>query len=172
MTPVFVGGNPTCVELLAPDTALAEKKFDPPNSGSATVTAGLLSATMTWTKTSTALGQVASFTVTGDLVVSAVYVKASDGGNLYDYRPGGSTGDTNLHGPVAPNGRTYHDISHISFCFQEPRKDPPPPEPPDPKLKVVKQRRPAPRRSHRPARSTSASPAAAWPRRRRSTPIR
>jgi hypothetical protein len=135
--PVEVPGNPTCATLLPAGDVLAEVKRDPATStapGSPlTVTAGGATGQLAIVVRDTPLGQVADFTMTGGLRVAAVFVKAGDGGMLYDYRPAGSAGDTGLHGPVAPSG-VYHDISHLSFCVDKPKQQPPPPdeEPPPP----------------------------------------
>jgi hypothetical protein len=61
--------------------------------------------------------------------ISAVFVKAGNGGNFFLYDgpvtymgtnypagPGAKTYDTDLHGPVAPNGKV-REISHVSFCW-------------------------------------------------------
>jgi hypothetical protein len=137
VVPVPVAGNPTCATLLPASAFLTEVKRDPATSTAVgsplTVTAGGATGQLAIVVRSTPLGQVADFTMTGGLRVVAVFVKASDGGHLYDYRPAGSAGDTGLHGPVAPGG-VYHDISHISFCVDKPKPQQPPDEeepPPD-----------------------------------------
>jgi LPXTG-motif cell wall-anchored protein len=50
-----------------------------------------------------------------NVAVSHVWVKASDGGELYSYNPP-ATSDTGLHGPYPnENASSYADISHITF---------------------------------------------------------
>ncbi len=53
-----------------------------------------------------------------DLRVLAVLVKGgSNGGNVYDYRPGGTLGDTNLTTPVTGGSGSAAGISGIVFCY-------------------------------------------------------
>ena len=107
VTPTPVSGNPTCKTLLSPGPAY-EIKVDPPKSGSY----GPITANFS------ADGKLLDFTST--VPVLAVFVKGGTaGGNFYDYRPGGSTGDTGLKVP------TNQAISHVSFCWDE---EPTPPE--------------------------------------------
>lgn len=62
-------------------------------------------------------GKFFNFSITNG-VVYYVFVKAGNGGSLFDYTGlSGAPGDTGLHGPMAPNGK-YRDISHVSFCWQ------------------------------------------------------
>ena len=129
IVPQFKPGNQTCATLLPSGDVLSEYKHDPPNDATVPLTIGGFSTTLTFDKRSTPAGEVMDWSITGtDLVVSAVFVKASNGGNLYDYRPNGDNGDTDLHGPVAPSG-TYHEISHVSFCFKVKPVNPPDPDP-------------------------------------------
>jgi len=48
--------------------------------------------------------------------VLAVFVKGGDGGNIYDYRPDGTLGDTELHTPVNRSGK-YAAISHVDIAW-------------------------------------------------------
>jgi len=111
VTPTPIPGNPTCKTLLGNEAAF-EIKVDPPTSG----TYGPITVTFSPD------GKLVDFTST--VPVLAVFVKGgvlqsgTPGGNLYDYRPGGSTGDTGL---TTPNNQ---QISHVSFCWNE---EPPPP---------------------------------------------
>ena len=114
VTPTQHDGNPTCKTLLAPEPAF-EIKVDPPTSGSY----GPITVTFSPD------GKLVDFTST--VPVLAVFVKGGNqGGNLYDYRPGSSSGDTGLTTP------TNQQISHVSFCWNEE------PTPPDEALKVTK----------------------------------
>jgi hypothetical protein len=114
VTPTVVPGNPTCKDLLAPKPAF-EIKVDPPTSG----TYGPITVTFSPD------GKLVDFTST--VPVLGVFVKGGTaGGNFYDYRPGGSTGDTGLEVP------TRQEISHVSFCWNEE------PTPPDETLSVTK----------------------------------
>ena len=106
VTPTFVSGNPTCGALLN-DPGTVELKIEPVVSG--TYTLGSQSVTVTvsgssfnWTSTGTVLGVVA---------------KGGPNANFYDYRPGGSTGDTNLTAPINPSNGNPYGLSHISFCY-------------------------------------------------------
>jgi hypothetical protein len=106
VTPTQHDGNPTCKTLLDNPTAF-EIKVDPPKSGSY----GPITVNFSPD------GRLVDFTST--VPVLAVFVKGgNEGGNLYDYRPAGSTGDTGLTTP------TNQQISHVSFCWNE---EPPPP---------------------------------------------
>jgi hypothetical protein len=114
VTPTQIDGNPTCKTLLAPEPAF-EIKVDPPTSG----TYGPITVTFSPD------GKLVDFTST--VPVLAVFVKGGNqGGNFYDYRPGGSSGDTGLTTP------TDQEISHVSFCWNEE------PEPPDEALTATK----------------------------------
>jgi hypothetical protein len=114
VTPTQVPGNPTCKTLLGNDAAF-EIKVDPPVSGSY----GPITVTFSPD------GTLVDFTST--VPVLAVFVKGgNEGGNLYDYRPGGSSGDTGLTTP------TNQQISHVSFCWNEE------PTPPDEALTATK----------------------------------
>jgi uncharacterized cupin superfamily protein len=110
VTPTVKSGNPTCKTLLG-DAAAFEVKIDPPKSG----TYGPITVTFHDN------GTQVDFTST--VAVDAVFVKGGNqGGNLYDYRPGTSSGDNNLTTPTGPNGQPQ-GISHVSFCWNE---EPPP----------------------------------------------
>jgi hypothetical protein len=88
VTPIQKDGNPTCKTLLAPEPAF-EIKVDPPTSG----TYGPITVTFHDD------GRLVDFTST--VPVLAVFVKGGNqGGNFYDYRPGGSSGDTDLTTPT------------------------------------------------------------------------
>jgi hypothetical protein len=114
VTPTVVPGNPTCKDLLAPEPAF-EIKVDPPTSG----TYGPITVTFSPD------GKLVDFTST--VPVLGVFVKGGTaGGNFYDYRPGGSPGDTGLEVP------TQQETSHVSFCWNEE------PTPPDEALTVTK----------------------------------
>jgi hypothetical protein len=124
-----VDGNPTCSTLLPAGSFAGEYKREPATSVTTSLTHAGKTGQLSLVVRSTPLGQVADFTMTGGLHVVAVLIKASDGGLFYDYRPAGSAADTGLHGPLAPSGDVYHDISHISVCVK-PKPEPPKEEPP------------------------------------------
>ena len=62
-----------------------------------------------------------TFDFASTITVSAVFVKAADGGNLYAYDPP-TAGDTGLVSPLTkpddPNSPQAR-VSHVSFCFDE-----------------------------------------------------
>ena len=107
VTPVFVDGNPPCATLLP---GSIELRVEPPADG--VFTDGTLTVTIDVRET--ADGQV--FNWTSNIGVDAVFAKGGSGGNLYSYSPE-STGDTGLHAPVNPNNDTFHDLSHLLFCY-------------------------------------------------------
>jgi hypothetical protein len=117
VTPTPIAGNSTCSELV-PGTI--EYKIDPPSGG--TFTDGVLTVTITnYTGT--------SFDFTSNIGIDAVFVKAASGGNLYVYNPE-TFGDTNLQSVTGPQGQ-LQDISHISFCYDDPPTNTPTDTPTD-----------------------------------------
>jgi hypothetical protein len=100
--PVFLEGNENCTAVEGTTEIL--KLEDGNNLAAATFPAGGGSITI-----SSLTDQMFDWSSTG-VVISAVFVKAGDGGNLYNYLPAGETGDTGL---TSPGG---HAISHITFC--------------------------------------------------------
>ena len=100
VNPVWFDGNVNCEAasgtseiLRLEDEGLANGTF-PAGGGSITVS-NLTSHTFDWSSTG--------------VVISAVFVKAGNGGWLYDYLPAGETADTGLDSGD-------HAISHITFC--------------------------------------------------------
>jgi hypothetical protein len=67
--------------------------------------------------------EVIGFDFVSSKPVLAVYVKASNGGNLYDYRPTGVTSDTELYTPTNSSG-TNAGISHVDFAWLVSGDDP------------------------------------------------
>ncbi len=61
-------------------------------------------------------GEVIGFDFVSTTPVLAVYVKAANGGNLYDYRPAGVNSDTELFTPINSSG-TNAGISHVDFAW-------------------------------------------------------
>jgi hypothetical protein len=76
------------------------------------VVGGVIEVTKLYYKGSEVIG----FDFVSSTPVLAVYVKASDGGNLYDYRPNGVTSDTELFTPTNSSG-TNAGISHVDFAW-------------------------------------------------------
>jgi hypothetical protein len=109
--PQFKAGNQTCSALLGSD--YTEFKIEPVADGTYTSPDGYLTVTIKVNDTSA--GQ--TFDFTSDRTIDAVFAKGGPDGNLYDYRPNGTTADTGLHAPVTSSGK-YAGLSHISFCYQ------------------------------------------------------
>ena len=124
--PVETLGNPDCVSVLG--VGAKELKDDSPSDGNQTD--GTLSVSVD--VRNTADGQVFDFTG-ATRAINAVIVKAGDNANVYTY-PFGDTADTGLHGPVNTSNGRFHDLSHISFCYDAPPPCTPPAittDPPD-----------------------------------------
>jgi hypothetical protein len=117
VVPTPIAGNASCAELV-PGTI--EYKVEPPAGGF--FTDGVFSVTITnFTGT--------SFDFISNIGVDAVFVKAANGGNLYVYDPE-TFGDSNLQSVLGPNGQVQ-DISHISFCYDDPPTNTPTDTPTD-----------------------------------------
>lgn len=121
--PVWVFDNPTCADLAAQFAPGAtwnelriEGSFDPGKypdvwgePGDLVVTIDACDGTY--------------FSWSSNVGLDAVFVKAANNGNLYQYDPTGSkqrkeaTSDTDLHPPINPNTSRPYEISHISFCY-------------------------------------------------------
>jgi LPXTG-motif cell wall-anchored protein len=101
VTPTQVPGNATC------PAGTTELKVEPVESG--TFTDGTLTVTLVVT------GDTFSFT--SNIGVDVVIVKGGPNSNVYDYRPGESTGDTGLHAPINPKTGEPFGLSHVSFCY-------------------------------------------------------
>jgi hypothetical protein len=93
VTPTTVGGNPTCADL-----GLADYSGD-------ITTTDILEDNIK-----------VGINFTADPPVLAVIVKGGPGANIYDYRPGGSTGDTGLFTPINPSNGKHFGFSHVLFC--------------------------------------------------------
>ena len=117
VNPVFHEGNVNCgaasgtTEILKLEGGNLANGTYPAGSGSITVS-NLTPNTFDWSSTG--------------VVISAVFVKAGNGGNLYNYLPAGEIADTGLETP----GKNA--ISHITFCSggTTPTTEPPTTEPP------------------------------------------
>jgi hypothetical protein len=103
--PQFIAGNPNCeavtgtAEVLRLEDSGLKNGVYPVSGGVITVT-GLTSHTFSWS--------------TDGLLISAVFVKAGNGGWLYDYLPAGATSDSNV------GAQGQQAISHITFCVPDP----------------------------------------------------
>jgi hypothetical protein len=101
VTPEFLEGNPNCEavadtsEVLRLEDSGLEDGAYAVTGGTITVT-GLTSHEFSWS--------------TDGLLIAAVFVKAGNGGWLYDYTPAGATSDTNV------GAQGQQAISHITFC--------------------------------------------------------
>ncbi len=109
VTPVYVGGNPTCTDL----GYGFGFKLDPPNPGTYAI-GGLGTVTIASDGT--------YFDWTSTVGVDAVIVKGGPNANVYAYDPPAEAfGDTGLHSPVNPNDHHPYELiyglSHIDFCF-------------------------------------------------------
>lgn len=106
------GTNYTCTQLATMNGSEwfgdAAKLDNPPTSGGATVTDGVIIVEVTNLTETT-------FSWTSNIPVDAVFVKSgANGHNLYVYS-GESSGDTGLSTPFVDN--KYQGISHINFCY-------------------------------------------------------
>jgi hypothetical protein len=113
--PIFVAGNPSCLDVMAATQFLFERKQQPPQDATINLTFGGLSGTLVVVVNESA--QTFSFTLTGDFVAAGVIVKGGSNANFYDYRPDGNAADTRLHAPVNPMNGKFYGLSHISFCL-------------------------------------------------------
>lgn len=108
IVPSLISGNPAL--------CTGGVRFDPPVSGTWPLDA--FGNTVTLTITSTACGEVMTWSVSDGIVIDHVIAKGGDAANDYDYtgtNPRPST-DGNLHSPVNASGN-YAAFSHIDFCF-------------------------------------------------------
>ena len=138
VAPVFVAGNPTCLDL----GYNHQLKFDPPAAG--TDSADGVTVQMTRDELSDPLGTLVGWSSSAP--IDAVLVEGGPNANAYVY-PGESSGDTGLHTPL--NGEHYYGLSHVTFCWddetpdtpdtpdtppadQPPADQPPAPQPPAP----------------------------------------
>jgi hypothetical protein len=101
VNPVTQPGNATC------PAGTTELKVEPVESG--TFTDGTLTVTLVVTGN--------TFSFTSNIGVDVVIVKGGPNSNVYDYRPGESTGDTGLHAPINPKTGEPFGLSHVSFCY-------------------------------------------------------
>ncbi|MGH7491318.1 MAG: T9SS type A sorting domain-containing protein [bacterium] len=116
ITPTIVAGNPSLCE--------GGKQIDPPISG--TYNLDSFGNTVTVTITSSACGEVFSWSVSENVVIDQVVAKGGNqGANVYNYTSvnPSPTSDGSLHAPRNFNEQTgeytttYADLSHIDFCF-------------------------------------------------------
>jgi hypothetical protein len=99
--PTQESGNARC------PAGTTELKVEPVESG--TFTDGTLTVTLVVTG--------ATFDWTSNIGVDVVIVKGGNVSNVYDYRPGESTGDTGLSAPINPKTGEPFGLSHVSFCY-------------------------------------------------------
>ncbi len=116
ITPTLVAGNPSLCER--------GTRIDPPVSGSYNL--DTFGNQVTITITSSACGEVFSWSVPGNIVIDQIVAKGGNqGANVYDYtgETSSPTSDGYLHAPRNFNDNTgvysttYADLSHIDFCF-------------------------------------------------------
>jgi uncharacterized repeat protein (TIGR01451 family) len=115
--PIVETGNPDCSDVMTSAQFLFERKQDPPQDATITLTFGALSGTLEVRVNETT--ETFRFTLTGDFVAAGVIVKGGSNANFYDYRPDGNAADTGLHAPVNPNNGKFYGLSHISFCLTD-----------------------------------------------------
>lgn len=108
VTPTYVEGvNPTCASVGLPNTQQAgdysaSGVYNLPGGNTITVTVSGDTKTIDWSST---------------LSMDAVIVKAGNGANVYDYRPGESFGDTGLVTPNNGGQGQQTGLSHLRFCY-------------------------------------------------------
>jgi len=118
--PFVVDGNPTCADILPPDSFWFEFKIDPPASGTFPIEQGGLTGSVSVVIYQDTLGDAFDFLFAGDFVTSGVIAKGGSYANFYDYRPfNGAPVDTYLHTPINPSNNKFFGLSHISFCIIE-----------------------------------------------------
>ena len=111
VTPTYYEGNRSCGALGYDD----EFKIDgAPSDGSYALNVDGTPGTLT-----IAGATATQFDFTSTILVSGVFVKAADGGYLYDYLPGGTLADTDVYSPNTQGNTSDNqaEISHVSFCF-------------------------------------------------------
>ncbi len=102
--PVFVAGNPSCVDLGYTNGF----KVDPPNSGTYYI----------GTKKVDVTADGVYFDWTSEIGMDAVIAKGGPNANVYVYDPPAeSFGDTGLVSPINPSNDKPFGLSHIEFCF-------------------------------------------------------
>ncbi len=117
VNPVFVAGNPKCVDL-AYDFGFKPQPEPPPSGtyffgGPVTTPPHALT-----TESVTITSDGTFFDWTSTIGIDAVIVKGGPNANVYVYDPPAEeTSDTGLHAPVNPNNNQPFAISHISFCY-------------------------------------------------------
>jgi uncharacterized repeat protein (TIGR01451 family) len=126
--PVLLTGNQNCTDVFA-GSLLFEHRHEPVSDATIDL-ADESDGDVQGTLTIDVRGSVFDFSIAGGDPVSAVGVKGGTNANLFDYRPGGSLADTNLHPPVNPQNDRFYGLSHISFCWVD--------EPPVPSIDVEK----------------------------------
>jgi hypothetical protein len=110
VTPTFTTTNPGCADINAGWKELKVDKL-PENKTYSNADISVTISNLTGNET---------FDWSANHTLDAVIVKASTGSNVYVYNPEASS-DTAVSGPAG------HDISHVSFCYDEGDYTPPPP---------------------------------------------
>jgi hypothetical protein len=108
--PVYVTGNPVCWDFNADLIHFKADVGGDPNfdNGDYDVEGGTITI-------KNFDGYYFDFEAT--MPISAVFVKAGNGGNLFDYAASPKDADTGLHGPVGWNNGRARAVSHVSFCW-------------------------------------------------------
>jgi hypothetical protein len=115
--PLFVAGNPDCLDVMAEGDFLFEHKTGVPEDDTIELSFDGLSGTLVIEVDEE--NETFDFSFSGDFVAAGVIVKGGDNANFYDYRPGGNAADTDLHAPINPENDKFYGLSHISFCITE-----------------------------------------------------
>jgi uncharacterized repeat protein (TIGR01451 family) len=119
--PIFVDGNPGCLNVMDADDFLFEHTQDPPADATINLTFDDLSGTLTISVNEDA--QTVDFSFSGDFAAAGVLVKGGSNANFYDYRPNGTTADSGLHAPINPMNGKFFGLSHLTFCIVENEQD-------------------------------------------------
>ena len=106
VTPVFIDGNPKCVDL---DPAFKSVKEDSPSNGTTALTDGYLHVELTVSQ-----GKLVGWQA--DHPVDAVIVKGGPNANVYAYDD--ATSDSGLHPPLNQNGKDWYGLSHVDVCYK------------------------------------------------------
>lgn len=117
VSPTTYSGNPKCSQLI-PGTAEVKSEGNGGANGSYTASNGAISIaySISGAEGGGSNGLVSFSVQTSGQVLYGVFIKGGDGGNLYDYRPAGTTSDSGLHSPANSSGK-WAGVSHVSFCY-------------------------------------------------------
>ncbi len=112
VNPVFVEGNPTCVDYTGQGGT--EFKLEGGDLVDGVHTDGVLIVTLDIYQSANGT----EFNWSTNFGVDVVVVKGGPVANVYLYNPI-ETADTGLHSPLNPNNDMWYGLSHISFCYFE-----------------------------------------------------